>query len=105
MPSYLVELYVPRARAEEARTVGNRARAAAAELSGEGVPVQYVRTTYLPDDETCFHVFVAESAEAVEEVCSRAALVHARIALAVETAGQNASSRRAASTPHSGDGM
>jgi hypothetical protein len=105
MPSYLVELYLPRARAEEARTAGDRARAAAAELSAGGVPVQYVRTTYQPEDETCFHVFVAESAEAVDEVCRRAALVHGRIAIAVETADQNASSRRTASTPHSGDGM
>jgi hypothetical protein len=88
MPSFLVELYLPRSTAEDLRTAGERARAAAAELSAEGVPVHYVRTTYLPEDETCFHVFVAETAEAVDEVCRRAALVHARVTPAVETASQ-----------------
>jgi hypothetical protein len=85
VPSFLVELYLPRSTAEDAQTAGKRASAAAAELSAEGVPIHYVRTTFLPDDETCFHVFAAESAEAVEEVCRRAALVHARVALALET--------------------
>jgi hypothetical protein len=84
VPSYLVELYLPRSRADEARAAGQRAGAAAAELSGEGVPVRYVRTTFLPDDETCFHVFVADSAQAVEAVALRAKLGHARISLAVE---------------------
>jgi hypothetical protein len=89
MPSYLVELYLPRSAAEEASTAGKRARAAAAELSSQGMHVRYVRTTFLPEDETCFHFFVAESAEAVYELCRRAALAHARVALAVETAPQS----------------
>jgi hypothetical protein len=105
MPSYVVELYLPRSAADDARAAGKRARAAAAELSRAGVPVRYVRTTFLPEDETCFHVFAAESAEAVDEVCRRAPFVHARVALAVETASQNSSSRRAASTTRSTDGM
>jgi hypothetical protein len=52
MPSYLVEVYLPRSRAREARAIGLRARAAAEQLSREGVPIRYVRTTYLPDDAT-----------------------------------------------------
>ena len=74
-------------------------------FSGEGEPVRYVRTTFLPDDETCFHVFVADSAETVDKVCRRAGLGRVRIALAVETATQKASSRRAASTTRAGEGM
>lgn len=57
MPTYLVEAYMP--HAQEARAAGRRARAAAEELSREGVPIHYVRTTFLPDDETCFHLFEA----------------------------------------------
>ncbi len=79
MPSYLVEAYLPQSQAGEARAAGRRARAAAEELSGEGTPVRYVRTTFLPDDETCFHLFEASSAEAVEEVCLRAGLGRARV--------------------------
>ena len=72
MPTYLVEVYLPRSRAHEARATGRRARAAAEQLSREGVPIRYVRTTYLPDDETCFHHFEALTPAAVEEASRRA---------------------------------
>jgi hypothetical protein len=84
MPTYLVETYMPRSRAREARAAGRRARAAAEELSREGSPVRYLRTTFLPGDETCFHLFEASSADAVEEVSRRARLGGARIVLVVE---------------------
>jgi Protein of unknown function (DUF4242) len=84
VPSYLVETYAPKLRADEARAAGRRARAAAEQLSGEGARVRYVRTTFLPDDETCFHVFEAASEEAVGEACRRAGIAAGRIAPAVE---------------------
>jgi hypothetical protein len=84
VPSYLVEVYMPRSHAQQARAAGRRARATAEELSRAGRPVRYVRTTFLPRDETCFHLFEAPSAEPVEEVSRRAQLGAARIVLAVE---------------------
>jgi hypothetical protein len=84
VPRYLVETYVPKLRAHEAREAGRRARAAAEQLSGEGARVRYVRTTYLPDDETCFHLFEAQSEGAVDEACRRAGIVAGRIAPALE---------------------
>lgn len=84
MPSYLVEVYLPRSRADEARATARRAQAAAEELSSKGVPIHYVRTTFLPDDETCFHLFEATSADTVEEVSRRAGLGHGRIVPAIE---------------------
>lgn len=85
MPSFLVEIYLPRSRAREAQVSGRRARAAAEALSREGASVRYIRTTFLPDDETCFHLFEATAEEAVEEVSRRAALGRARIAPAIES--------------------
>lgn len=85
MPSYIVETYVPRAQSGDAPAAGRRARAAAEELSGEGRPIRYVRTTLLPDDETCFHVFEASTSETVDELCRRADLGHVRVVGAVET--------------------
>jgi hypothetical protein len=79
-----VETYVPRSRAREARAAGRRARAAAEQLSHEGTAVRYVRTTFLPEDETCFHVFEARSEAAVAEACRRAALGNGRIVAAIE---------------------
>lgn len=84
MPRYLVEAYVPRSRAEDASAVGRDARTAAKELAREGTPVRYVRTTYLPEDETCFHVFEAPSEAAVSEVCRRAGINSGRIVQALE---------------------
>ena len=84
MPSYLVEVYLPRSRAHEARATGFRAQDAAEALSREGVSIRYVRTTYLPDDETCFHHFEAASAEVVQEASSRAELGRARVVPAIE---------------------
>jgi uncharacterized protein DUF4242 len=85
MRSYLVETYVPRSRAADAQAAGRRVESAAASLSGRGVVVRYVRTTLLPDDETCFHLVEAPSADAVRELCRLADLAHARIVGAVET--------------------
>jgi hypothetical protein len=84
MPRYLVETYVPRGRAHELEAAGRGIRAAIAELEGGGVVVRYVRTTLLPDDETCFHVLEAASAEDVERVCRGAGLDGTRVVSAVE---------------------
>jgi hypothetical protein len=46
--------------------------------------VRYLRTTFLPEDETCFHVFDASSAQDVGEVSRRAGFGTARIVPAVE---------------------
>lgn len=84
MPSFLVETYVPNASAVDASAAGQRARAAAVELSRAGARVRYVRTTLLPRDETCFHLFVADSERTVAEACRIAGLGNARIVPAVE---------------------
>jgi hypothetical protein len=84
VPSYLVETYVPKIRAHDVRASGQRARSAARQLTREGAAVRYIRTTFLPGDETCFHVFEAASEEVVAEACLRAGLGSPRIVPAVE---------------------
>ena len=84
MRTYLVEVYMPRSLAQQVRTDGRRARAAAEQLSREGTRIRYVRATFLPDDETCFHLFEAVSAEAVEAASRRANLGRTRVTVAVE---------------------
>jgi hypothetical protein len=82
--SYLVETYISKSLAADAFAAGRRARAAALELSRAGAPVRYVRTTVLPEDETCFHLFEAESEDTVVEACRRAGLRSPRIVPALE---------------------
>jgi hypothetical protein len=84
VPTYLVEGYVSRSQAQHAHEAGRRARAAAEALSSEGAPIRYVRATFLPDDETCFHLFEADSIELVEEASRRAALGRTRVVPAVD---------------------
>jgi Protein of unknown function (DUF4242) len=85
MPTFVVEAYEPRGRGAEALTgLEERARAAANEVSRSGPHVRYVRTTFLPEDEICFHFFEAPSREAVLEAARKAGLADARITEVVE---------------------
>lgn len=80
MPSYVIESYLAdRAGAvEESR---KRARAVADERGG----VRYLRTTFLPDDETILRVFEAPSRGALQRAAQRECLQCERIVEAVES--------------------
>jgi Protein of unknown function (DUF4242) len=80
MPNYLVESY-----AADSDTALAEARARARRTAELGTGVRYVRTTFLPDDETILHVFEAPSAEALDEAGRRAALPFERIVEAVDS--------------------
>jgi hypothetical protein len=86
MPMFLVETYAPRTPGGALAGIGERVRIAAAQLSPSGTAVRYVRTIYVPGDETCFHVLEGPSAEAIEQFGRRARLEFDRIAEAVEPA-------------------
>ena len=79
MPSYLVESY---AGGSESSLSEARERARMTAELGDGV--RYLRTTFLPGDETIFHLFEAPSAAALDEAGRRAALPYERIVEAVE---------------------
>lgn len=83
MPSYLVELYLPRGRKIEEAVVAAR-RAAEAAADG-GTPIRYVRSLHLAEEETCLHMFEAPTREAVVEATRRAGLEGARVTEAVES--------------------
>ena len=77
MTSWLVEGYAP--ISTDLTEVQERAREAASGLTLAGTPVRYVRTIVVREDETCFHVFEAASAETVRQVAERARLSAQRI--------------------------
>lgn len=83
MPVYVVESYLPRSKAALKQSADRAMRAAAA-LTAEGVAVRFVRATYLPDEETCFHLFEGPSAGAVGRAAERAALRGVRVVQVVE---------------------
>jgi hypothetical protein len=79
---FLVEIYAPRTSALADDSA--RARRAAEAVAREGVAIRYIRSILVPEDETWFHLFEAQSAEAVERVVERAALRPGRIVEAVQ---------------------
>ncbi len=79
MPTYLVETY----GANHGDAVAD-ARERALRAAEVGDDVRYLRTTFLPADETILHLFEAPSASALDEAGRRAALQFERIVVAVE---------------------
>jgi hypothetical protein len=77
---FLVEFYVSRADGDAVGRGAERARLAAEELSGAGTPVRYLRSIFVPEDETCFYLYQADSADVVREAAERAALPFERVA-------------------------
>jgi hypothetical protein len=79
VPRYLVELYAP---------VGQHLDEVVGRAQRMGEPdVRYVRTMFVAEDETCFHVFEAPSREAVSAAATKNGFADARITEAVERDG------------------
>lgn len=82
MAEFLVELYVARSNDRAVARCTARAHAAAEALSRSGTRVRYVSSIFVPEDETCFLLFEAESADVVEAAARRARLAFERVAQA-----------------------
>jgi hypothetical protein len=78
MRTFLVETYLSRGNAGGFDETVARLRAAAA--GG----VRYLRSTFVPEDETCFHVLEGPSMQAIAVVSERAELSPIRIVEAQE---------------------
>ena len=87
MPSYLVETYLARGRAEERAARAERARSAADELTRAGSRVHFDGAIHVPEDEICFFVFGASSSEEAARAAHLALLDPVRVVEAV-TSGE-----------------
>lgn len=78
----IVSLYLVEAYASRTSTTGDlrsRAAGAADALAAMGIAVRHVTSILVPSDETCFHVFEADSAETVRRVADAAGIPTPRI--------------------------
>jgi hypothetical protein len=82
---YADELYLSRAGSDGADGGAERARSAAEAMAREGLPIRWLRTIFVPEDETCFYLFEAGSAELVRAVGERAEIAFDRVLEASET--------------------
>jgi len=89
MAEFLVELYVPRTEDAAVKRGAAKARRAAQKLTREGTPVRYLRSIFVPEDEICFYLYEAETAEVVREAARRAELRVERVSVAFGEDGQS----------------
>jgi hypothetical protein len=87
MAEFLVELFVSRSDAAAVDGGTARAKLSAQQLTREGTPVRCVRSLFVPEDETCFVLYEASSADHVREAARRAGLAFERVAVAQSGAG------------------
>jgi hypothetical protein len=82
---YCLELYLAGGSRAALEAAAERARAAAESFraGGGGRSVRYLRSTYLPDDETCLHFFAAASVEDLADAARQAGLAGDRITRAI----------------------
>ena len=73
---HLIELHRPEHGWEELQALSARARSAAERVNSEETPVRFLRSIFVPDVETCFHLFEGTAA-AVAQAVSRAELAPA----------------------------
>ena len=74
MASYVVERYRSRSDPDSLRAVADRIATGARHGGPPGTSVRSVRTIFLPEDETCLHLFEADSEADVRAVARRVGL-------------------------------
>ena len=88
MATYLVERSLPGITPDQLIAAAESAKRTAAAMTQEGTPVQYLRSTFLPGEETCFCLFEGSSADDVGSVNDRAQLPYERIVEAMHLAAE-----------------
>jgi len=71
---YTLELSRPADGWSHLQELSLHARRASEELTREGRHVRFVRSVFVPEDDTCFYVYEAPSADDVREAARRAQL-------------------------------
>ena len=89
MGQYLVERHLPGISPDQLAAAAASAKRTTAEMTREGMPVRYLRTTFLPDDERCYCLFEGPSADAVAAANDRAGLPYERVAAATHVAAED----------------
>ena len=79
MPKYMVERHLPGFTTEQILAAATAAKRTTEAMTGEGTPVRYLRSTFIPGEDKCFCLFEASSPEIVRDANVRARLPMERI--------------------------
>ena len=89
MAKYMVERYLPGITTEQLAAAAARAKGTTAQMTQEGTPVRYLRSTFLPGEEKCYCLFESPSQEAVKVANERAQIPFERIVEALHIASED----------------
>jgi hypothetical protein len=67
VPQYMVERDLPGITTEQIMAAAARAKSVTAEMTEQGRPIRYLRSTYLPSEQKSFCLFDAPSPERVRK--------------------------------------
>jgi hypothetical protein len=90
MSEFVLELYIPRPARSAVLERVEHARAGAEGLQSEGAAVRLLMAIFVPEDETCLLVYVADSADSVRRSARLAGLPVDHIVEAFVVEGQAA---------------
>jgi hypothetical protein len=82
--AFLVEHYCPGATPGTFRAMAARVRVAVDDMAGTGAAVQFLHSTFVPEDESGLCVFSSSSQALVEEIYRRAGVNFERILSVLE---------------------
>ncbi len=91
MPRYMVERYLPGITADQLSAAAARAKSTTAQMTQEGVPVRYLRSTFIPGEEKCFCLFDGPSVDVIKQANEQAEIPFERIVEAVHIASEDLS--------------
>jgi hypothetical protein len=74
MPNFVVERYRSSSDPDSLGAVADRLTASVRQVGPDGTSLRYVDTIFLPGDETCLHLFEAESEADVRAVTQLAGI-------------------------------
>ncbi len=91
MPKYMVERYLPGITSDQLSAAAARAKSTTAQMSEEGTPIRYLRSTFVPSEEKCYCLFDGPSADAVEQANKRADIPYERVVEAMHITSEDLS--------------
>ena len=91
MATYVVERSLPGITPEQLGAAAKAAKETTARMTEEGTPVRYLRTTFVPGEDTCSCLFEGPSAQAVQEANDRAQIPYTRVVEVMHVAAEEVS--------------
>ena len=89
MPYFMVERHLPGITPEQLQAAAKRAKSTTADMTQQGTPVRYLRSTFIPSEEKVFCLFQGASQESIEEANRKADIPFNRVTEALHIEADN----------------